>query len=98
MRIAEEELLLFTDRLVEAIALRMESVSTRVAADEVVPSLGVTRLVGQGVELQIGLGDRADQVLRNDITCEWVAPDSRALLPRSEWVEDLETRADGQER
>src|SRR5438445_10857018 len=98
MREPEEEPLFLTNRLVKAVAFRVESIGARVTADEIKAPLWVTRLVGQGIELQVGLGNRTDQFGRNNIILERVALDARSNLPGSEWVIDLEARTDREQR
>src|SRR5262245_23901405 len=65
--VAEEELLLLTQRLIKTVALRVEGVGARLTADEIVPPLRVARLVGQGIELQICFGYRAYQACRDHV-------------------------------
>ena len=90
MRVAEEESLSFTDGLIKTVAFRVKGVRARVSADVIVPPLRIARLIGQWVELQVSLRDRANKVTGNNIAHERVTLNATAHLFCGERVEDLE--------
>ena len=90
MRVAEEESLSFTDGLVKAVAFRVKGVRARVSADVIVPPLRIARLIGQWVELQVSLRDRANKVTGNNIAHERVTLNAAAHLFCGKRVEDLD--------
>ncbi len=90
VREAEEEPLLLADDLVKAVAFRVKSVGARVTTDEIVPPLGISRLVGRRIELQISFRNRADQLGWNNVIGKRRALNARANLLGGERVKDLE--------
>ena len=74
VRVAYEEALFFTQRLIETQGLRMEVVGARTAADVIVAALRIAQLIGQRIKFQIVQRNRAEPRLWNQVAREGCAP------------------------
>src|SRR5262249_38142430 len=90
--VADEEALLIAELLVEAIRFGMEVVEARLATDEVVAALRISRLVRQRVVLQVVFSNRADPVGWNDVAGEGVTPHAGAFSARRRRIVDYDAR------
>src|SRR5438552_1533758 len=91
-RVVEKRAVLFVELEIQTRRLRIEGVAAWLPANEIVPALGVARLIRQWIERQVVARDRADSILRNDVVKKCRALNSIAHALCRERIKNLNAK------